>query len=60
MIDVGRGTAQSIAAAARDRGVVLAANPTLNKTRIRLVTHLDVSRELCLHAAKVIAEIAAA
>ncbi len=60
MVDVSRGTAQSIAAAARDRGILLAANPTLGKTRIRLVTHLDVTRDQVMQAAKVIAEIAAA
>ena len=45
---------------AGDRGVVLSANPTIGKTRIRLVTHLDVTRDQVLQAAKVIAEIAAA
>jgi threonine aldolase len=60
MVDVARGSAAGIAAAARDRGVVLSANPTIGKTRIRLVTHLDVTRDQVLQAAKVIAEIAAA
>jgi threonine aldolase len=60
MIDISRGTAEALAAAARGKGVLLTANPTIGKTRIRVVTHLDVTREQCVSAAKIIAEIAAA
>ena len=55
MIDVERGTAQQLIAAARPLGVLLgAAGPQ----RIRAVTHLDVDRDGVLRAAKVIAELA--
>ncbi len=57
MIDLARGTAESLIAAAKAAGVLLgAAGPQ----RIRAVTHLDVDREAVLRAARVIGELAAA
>jgi threonine aldolase len=47
--------ADAIAAAVRGKGVVLSPSGT----RIRVVTHLDVTREQVLAAAKAIAEAAA-
>ena len=56
--DVTRGTAADLMARAKARGVLLGSGTTA--TSVRAVAHLDVDREAVLHAAKVIAEIAAA
>ncbi len=56
--DVTRGTAAELIARAKDRGVLLGNGTTA--TCVRAVAHLDVDRDAVLHAAKVIAEIAAA
>jgi len=56
--DVTRGTAAELMASAKARGVLLGSGTT--PTSIRAVAHLDVDRAALLHAAKVIAEIAAA
>jgi len=56
MIELERGTAQAVVELAREDNVLLhAAGPH----RLRAVTHLDVTREGVLRAAKLIAEIAA-
>jgi threonine aldolase len=57
MIDLARGTAESVIAGCRDAGILLGA---AGAQRIRAVTHLDVDREGVLRAAKTIAELAAA
>jgi len=57
MIDLARGTADAAVARAREQGVLLG---TAGAQRIRAVTHLDVGRDACLRAARVIAEAAAA
>nr|HEX4319108.1 low-specificity L-threonine aldolase [Kofleriaceae bacterium] len=59
MIDVARGVATSLVTAARDRGLLLTANPTPTGARIRVVTHLDVTRPQCVDAATIIAGLAA-
>ncbi|MEO8701791.1 MAG: GntG family PLP-dependent aldolase [Kofleriaceae bacterium] len=57
MVDLERGTADAVIAAAKPHGILLGgAGPQ----RVRAVTHLDVDREGVLRAAKVIAGIAAA
>ena len=56
--DVARGTGSELMARAKDRGVLLGGGTTA--TSVRAVAHLDVDRTAVLHAAKVIAEIAAA
>ena len=56
MIDVLAGTAQAVIAVAREEGVLLG---SASAHRIRAVTHLDVNRDGVMHAAKVIADIAA-
>ncbi len=55
MIDVERGTAAAIVAAAKAEGVLIG---SAGAQRIRAVTHLDVNREACVKAANVIAAIA--
>jgi threonine aldolase len=57
MIDLTRGTADAVIAHAREQGVLLGAAAA---QRIRAVAHLDVDRDACLRAARVIAEAAAA
>jgi threonine aldolase len=57
MIDLARGTADAVVAHAREHGVLLG---SAGAQRIRAVAHLDVDREGCLRAARVIAEGAAA
>ena len=59
MLDVIGHGAQELVAAVRTKGVIIIGNPTLGATRIRVVTHLDVTREQVLAAAKAIAEAAA-
>ena len=56
MIDLERGTAPAVVELAREDGVLIHAS---GAQRLRAVTHLDVTRDGVLHAAKVIAEIAA-
>ena len=55
MIDIERGTAAAVVALARDEGVLLGATAA---HRIRAVTHLDVTGDGVLRAAKVIADVA--
>jgi threonine aldolase len=57
MIDLARGTAEAVVARAKEHGVLLG---TAGAQRVRAVTHLDVGRDGCLQAARVIAEAAAA
>jgi threonine aldolase len=57
MIDVARGSASDVVARAKEHGVWLG---TAGAQRVRAVVHLDVSRDSCLRAARVIAEAAAA
>jgi threonine aldolase len=57
MIDLAAGTAEAVCALAKDEGIFLG---SAGHHRIRAVTHLDVDRDGCLRAAKVIAAIAAA
>jgi threonine aldolase len=56
MIDLDRGTADAVIAAARNAGILLG---SAGAQRIRAVTHLDVDHDAVMRAAKVIAEIAA-
>ena len=56
--EVTRGSAAELMAKAKERGVLLGSGTTA--TSVRAVAHLDVDRDAVLHAAKVIAEIAAA
>jgi threonine aldolase len=56
MIDLERGTPEEVVGKARDHGVLVSVNA---RTRIRAVVHMDVHREDCLRAAKVIAEVIA-
>jgi threonine aldolase len=53
-----RASGADVMARAKDRGVLLGSGTTA--TSVRAVAHLDVDRAAVLHAAKVIAEIAAA
>ena len=56
MIELVRGTAAQLVARAKERGVLVG---TSGAKRVRVVTHLDVDREACTTAARVIAELAA-
>ncbi len=56
MIELDRGSADAVIAAAREHGILLGA---AGAQRIRAVTHLDVDRDAVLRAASVIAKIAA-
>ena len=56
MMEVERGTAAAIVAAAEAEGVLVT---SAGVQRVRAVTHLDVDREACVRAGKVIAAIAA-
>lgn len=56
MIDLAHAATDKVIAAAKAQGVLIGAN---GPKRLRAVTHLDVDREGCLRAAKVIAEAAA-
>jgi threonine aldolase len=57
MIDLEAGAPDAIIGPAKQRGVILG---SAGPMRIRAVTHLDVDRAGAVHAAKVIAELAAA
>lgn len=56
MIDLERGSAAAAVAFARERGVLAGA---ASARRIRAITHLDVDRDACVRAARVLAEAAA-
>jgi len=56
MIDLVKGTADAVIAAAREDGILLGSS---GPNRVRAVTHLDVDRDGVMRAAKVIADIAA-
>ena len=56
MIELARGTATQLVARAKERGVLVGA---AGAQRVRAVTHLDVDREACVSAARVLAELAA-
>jgi threonine aldolase len=57
MIDLANGRAEAVVAYAREHDILLG---TAGPQRIRAVAHLDVDRDGCLRAARVIAEAAAA
>jgi len=57
MIDLTRGSANDVVARAKEHGVLLG---TAGAQRVRAVAHLDVDRDGCMRAARVIAEAAAA
>jgi len=57
MIDLERGAPEQVVAQARDQGILVSVNA---RQRIRAVVHMDVDREGCLRAARVLADVIAA